>query len=244
MRIAAFETIRMKSIIDVTGHTAGINRRAGITHWKRGRVMAKVRISEALKQIALDEGGVESPDEISLYLWQEQAIPNWVNRSEELPEKQSNDDKEFFGIVAAVTGSGKTVYALEAINVWLQMNPTGNVTILVPTRVLVNQWRRHLQRAFQQPIGQYGGGRKTWHQINVSTMDTGARGFPDVDKEPLIVVDECHNVGSPTRRYALLNNPHTAVLGLSATPEREDSGLAVVGNLCGPVVFRYGYREA
>ncbi|MBT4407284.1 MAG: DEAD/DEAH box helicase family protein, partial [Euryarchaeota archaeon] len=183
-------------------------------------------VSEALREIALEEGWIEKFEEISLYLWQEKAITMWAEKSGKLKPKHENDnDKEFFGIVAAVTGAGKTIYALECINVWLQKHPLGNVTVLVPTRVLVNQWRKHLSRAFQQPIGQLGGGRKNWQQINVSTMDTGARGFPATSKEHLIVVDECHNIGSDTRRYAILNNPHTAVLGLSATPEREDSGL-------------------
>ena len=182
---------------------------------------------------------------ISLHLWQEQAIDKWRLADPNLVQGEAKD-KEYRGIVQAVTGAGKTVFAMECISVWLQEHPAGNVTVLVPTRALSRQWRTILRQTFDLPVGVYGGGRKDWRQINVATMNTAAKGLPNGDDEGdhLIVADECHNLGSDSRRYAVLNNKHTAILGLSATPEREDSGLSVVSYICGPVVYRYGYDDA
>lgn len=183
--------------------------------------------------------------EIRLHLWQEDAIMRWrgVNNDDPKIKKQNYEDKEWFGIVQAITGAGKTVFAIECMSVWLQEHPTGNITVYVPTRALQHQWRNHLRKAFNEPIGVLGGGKRDWQQINVVTMDTAAKGLPETAPDHLIVADECHNLGSSSRKYAILNNEHSAVLGLSATPAREDSGLGMVSLLCGPVIYEYGYVE-
>ena len=199
-------------------------------------VMAESRISKALRDIHPEA------EDIRLYLWQENAVMAWSGCDPEL--KQGNfEDKEWRGIIQAVTGAGKTILALECINVWLQSHPVGNITVLVPSRALQRQWRSQLMKAFNEPIGVLGGGRRDWQQINVVTMDTATKGLPETHPDHLIVADECHNLGSKTRKYGVLNNPHSAILGLSATPAREDSGLGMVSYLCGPVVHTYGYTE-
>lgn len=201
-------------------------------------VLAGARISQLLREMFPEE-----PD-IKLYLWQEEAVQRWKQSNPENVKGQNFSDDEFRGIIQAVTGAGKTVLAIECMNVWLQDNPTGNITVLVPTRALQHQWRRHLRKAFNEPIGVLGGGKRDWQQINVVTMDTAAKGLPDTPPQHLIVADECHNLGSDTRKFAVINNPHSAILGISATPQREDTGLGMVSYLCGPVVYTYGYSQA
>ena len=123
------------------------------------------RISKALRDLHPEA------EEVKLYLWQENAVRKWVEKDPNL--KQGDfEDGEYRGIVQAVTGAGKTVFALECINVWLQSHPTGHITVLVPTRALQRQWRRILMRAFDEDIGVLGGGRRDWKQMNVVTMDT------------------------------------------------------------------------
>jgi superfamily II DNA or RNA helicase len=202
-------------------------------------VLDEQRVSKAFLELHPDA------PEIKLHLWQENAIDMWryAHPDEPAIRKQNYEDKEWFGIIQAITGAGKTVFAIESIWVWLQEHPTGTVTVLVPTRALQHQWRNHLRKAFNEPIGVLGGGKRDWQNINVVTMDTAAKGLPECAPDHLIVVDECHNIGSAGRKYAILNNPHTAVLGLSATPAREDTGLGMVSYLCGPVVYEYGYIE-
>lgn len=201
-------------------------------------VLAGARISHLLREMFPDEPTVQ------LYLWQEEAVQRWKQSNPENVKGQNFDDAEFRGIIQAVTGAGKTVLAIECMNVWLQDNPTGNITVLVPTRALQHQWRRHLRKAFNEPIGVLGGGKRDWQQINVVTMDTAAKGLPETPPQHLIVADECHNLGSDTRKFAVIHNPHSAILGLSATPQREDTGLGMVSYLCGPVVYTYGYSQA
>lgn len=203
-------------------------------------VLEHKRISEALKQLFPEE------PEIKLHLWQENAVQRWKTCNPEVREikHQNFDDEEYRGVIQAVTGAGKTILAFECMNVWLADNPTGNITILVPTRALQLQWRGHLRKAFNEPIGVLGGGKRDWQQINVVTMDTAAKGLPDTPEQHLIVADECHNLGSETRKFGVINNPHSAILGLSATPQREDTGLGMVSYLCGPVVFTYGFSQA
>lgn len=211
---------------------------------KKNRDLSEVletgRISTMLQELFPHE-----PD-IQLYLWQEEAVQRWktCNPEDKDIKAQNFDDSEFRGIIQAVTGAGKTILAFECMNVWLQENPTGNITVLVPTRALQHQWRRHLRKAFNEPIGVLGGGKRDWQQINVVTMDTATKGLPDTPEQHLIVADECHNLGSQTRKFGIINNAHSAILGLSATPQREDSGLGMVSYLCGPVVYTYGYSQA
>lgn len=63
--------------------------------------------------------------------------------------------------------------------------------------------------------------------------------------ETLLIVDECHRIGSPVNSLAL-QGEFEATLGLSATPEREhDEGFEelIVPGL-GDVIFEYGYDDA
>lgn len=201
------------------------------------------KVSERLKMLNNDKH-----KELSLYLWQEGAVQAWagvgIAKDPRTGESLAGDE-EFRGIISAVTGAGKTFTATECIWVWLQDNPTGRVTVLVPTRGLQRQWRGDMVRAFpNMRIGMLGGGRSDFQQISIVTMNTAAKGLPEVDGPHLFVVDECHNIGSDYRQYAIRNNDHTAVLGLSATPAREDSGLTVVSHLCGPIVYNYKFDQA
>ena len=196
-------------------------------------------VSERLKSLH------ESEREHSLYLWQEGAIQAWAGDEYTTVMGDKEEKEPYRGIFAAVTGSGKTFAATECIWVWLQEHPVGRVTVLVPTRALQRQWRKEMAQAFpSMSIGMLGGGRRDFRQISIVTMNTAAKGLPDTDGDHLMVVDECHNIGSDMRQFGLRNNPHTAVLGLSATPTREDHGLTIVGGLCGPVVYEYKYDEA
>ena len=200
-------------------------------------------VSERLKE--LDD---TKRTDMSLYLWQEGAIQAWAGvgiAKEPLTEKPLPDDQEYRGIISAVTGAGKTYVASECAWVWLQEHPVGRITVLVPSRALQNKWRKDMAQAFpNMRIGMIGGGRRDFRQISIVTMNTAAKGLPETDGDHLIIVDECHNIGSEFRQYAIRNNDHTAILGLSATPAREDSGLTVVSHLCGPVVYEYKYDQA
>ena len=196
-------------------------------------------VSERLKSLHKTE------KEHSLYLWQEGAIQAWSGTEYTTIMGDKEEKEPYRGIFAAVTGAGKTLAATECIWGWLQDHPLGQVTVLVPNRGLQRQWKKEMEKAFptMKPIGTLGGGRRDFRQITVAVMNTAAKGLPYSDGDHLMVVDECHNIGSDFRQYAMRNNEHSAVLGLSATPAREDHGQTNDGEQSGPVIYEYGYEQ-
>ena len=148
-----------------------------------------------------------------LYRWQEEALEAW----------SAADHR---GIVQAITGSGKTRVGLAAIQRHLD-HPGGRVAVIVPTVVLLNQWRKEIAIWLginESDIGQCGGGgnddltdaRITVYVVNSAaqylTSDAGA-----VGRSVLLVADECHRYGAEGFRAAI-QGPFEATLGLSATP--------------------------
>jgi superfamily II DNA or RNA helicase len=136
------------------------------------------------------------------------------------------------GVVVLPTGAGKTRLAIAVIE---GLNRTA--LILVPTRVLLHQWRAALREVGVPASGQWGDGTLRTERITVSTyhaalihMRTFGGSFH------LVVVDECHHF--VTRSYASLLAQSTAplALGLSATPPR-DEGLENFRDAFGGIVF-------
>ena len=137
------------------------------------------------------------------------------------------------GIVVLPTGSGKTTIALAA------MARTGLPTLcLVPTRVLVDQWRRAIRAIWTGPVGQLGDGTRDIQRITVSTYESAYRTMHAIgDRFELLVVDEVHHFGSGVRDEALEMSLAGARLGLTATPPREPAALARLAETVGRVVY-------
>jgi superfamily II DNA or RNA helicase len=144
------------------------------------------------------------------------------------------------GIFEHATGSGKTFTAMCAIRDALGRGEP--VLILVPSRDLLGQWHRELQKTITDIQPYYllcGDGHTQWrtnstlrswtspgsdqHRITLSTMDTATA--PDFISNVaqgahlFIVADEVHRLGSTERRRVMQINAG-ARLGLSATPRR------------------------
>ena len=175
-----------------------------------------------------------------LYAWQATALEAWARKGRN-------------GIIAAATGTGKTLLALHA----MRACGADRVAVVVPSRALQDQWVRILRTQAKLPgrkLGQIGGSLddfKLHHRVVVAVINSArlalaspvnywrARG-----DRVLLVVDECHWAGSPTSSR-LFEAPTDYTLGLSATPERTDGGLEelLIPHL-GPIVFRYTLRQA
>ncbi len=137
------------------------------------------------------------------------------------------------GIVVLPTGSGKTVVALAA------MARTGLSTLcLVPTRVLLDQWRTSIARLWSGPVGRLGDGSRDVQRITVSTYESAYRAMHALgDRFDLLVVDEVHHYGAGVRDEALEMSLAGARIGLTATPPRERVALARLAETVGPVVY-------
>jgi superfamily II DNA or RNA helicase len=138
------------------------------------------------------------------------------------------------GLVALPTGSGKTRVALAA------MRSAACATLcLVPTRVLLHQWREELARVYQGPIGVWGDGSREAAPITVATYEGAYRNMPVLGcRFALLVVDEAHHFGGAVRDEALEMSLAPYRLGLTATPPDDEHALAELGRLLGPVVFQ------
>jgi len=176
----------------------------------------------------------QSSESRELYRWQLDALVSWLRCGRR-------------GVIEAVTGSGKTDVAIAAAADALRRGRF--VLVLVPSRVLMEQWFGRLQAALPAArIGRLGdSGRDdpdscdvlvaTRHSAVSYKPVPGARGG-------LLIADECHGLGGGILRRALLPQ-YDERLGLTATLERSDDAvtdllLPYFGGIC----HRYGFEHA
>jgi len=163
-------------------------------------------------------GGLPRP-----YFFQQEAIEAWRHAGRR-------------GILSMATGTGKTLTALYAVGDLVRSGRP--VLFVVPSRILFDQWLEVLRKMFPGvPTLLVGAGfdwksddskriyvsRNTTPRMMLATMQSAASEafieFLQQAKDPVLVADEVHRLGSPVNRR-LLQLPFVEKLGLSATPER------------------------
>jgi len=143
------------------------------------------------------------------------------------------------GVVVLPTGAGKTVLAVKAIE-----ELKASTIILVPTIVLVEQWRSVLQQAFNTEIGALGGGNAEILPITVSTYDSAslrARKLGNLFQ--FIVFDEVHHLTAPSYRRIAQRYLTPYRLGLTATLPKEEAYLKVIAELVGKKNYQLGVDD-
>jgi len=142
------------------------------------------------------------------------------------------------GAIVLPTGSGKTSVAIGAMA--RSRLPT---LCLVPTRVLLHQWRATLAQHYGGAIGVLGDGLRTIEPITVATFESAFRTMERIgNRFGLLVVDEVHHFGSGIRDEALEMCLAPTRLGLTATPPANEAAARLV-DLVGPVVYRLGVSD-
>lgn len=160
------------------------------------------------------------------------------------------------GVLEHATGSGKTFTAITAIKKHLATDQP--VIVLVPSQLLLEQWRREIEEEIPDAtVLMCGGGHTKWkkngrlgahtspdlgmNRVVLATMQTAAtdsflRGVYG-GLHLLIVADEIHQIGSPFNARAMALESGAA-LGLSATPIRygDPEGTANIFKRFGPVL--------
>lgn len=138
------------------------------------------------------------------------------------------------GLLVMPTGSGKTRVAIAAIAA------VGRSTLcLVPTRVLLHQWRLELERFYAGRVGVWGDGEHEPAPLMVTTFESAYRHMARWgNRYELLVVDEAHHFGNAARDEALEMAIAPYRLGLTATPPADPAALHRLGHLIGPVTFR------
>lgn len=175
--------------------------------------------------------------------YQEQALASW-----ERAERR--------GVISFATGGGKTLTAIEAIRRWINSGP---VLVMVPSTLLLEQWRQEI-RSWLPDVSllQVGGGnsKTRWIRELYRFSQRGPLGkrlilatyssasTPEF-KEGLsygshlmIVGDEVHRFGAPDTLQIATWLTSGATLGLSATPirARDSEGTSVIFSFFGELV--------
>lgn len=234
-----------------------------------------IELSEAIKNDILSR--VPSDEEIEKILKKREKIkglrqPNWLNVREYQETALENWRKNNYkGILEMATGSGKTIIAL---NIMSEISKEKRVFFIIvcPQTYLVNQWYDETL-AFGVKGIVCSSENKNWREDLNSKKDFLNFGFEDVgvaivtnktlqnisflraikrlkeDIEVMIVVDECHNLGSYSFEEFLKKEELQKInmrLGLSATPERQgdEKGNKIIEDYLGEVVFKFSLEEA
>ncbi len=170
-----------------------------------------------------------------LYRWQLDALVSWLRCGRR-------------GVIEAVTGSGKTDVAIAAASDALRRGRF--VLVVVPSRVLMEQWHGRLTAALPGArigrLGDSGRDAPLSCDVLVTTRHSAAavRPVPPTSAGGLLIADECHGLGGATLRRAMLPE-YDERLGLTATLERSDDAVTeLLIPYFGGICFRYGFDQA
>ncbi len=143
------------------------------------------------------------------------------------------------GLIVLPTGSGKTRLAMAAI-----ASRRARVLCLVPTRVLLEQWRAVLAKDYPGPIGQYGDGMRRLEPLTVATFASAFHHMEAIgNRFDLLVVDEAHHFGTGANDEILELCTAPARLGLTGTPPINALQQLRLEELIGPVVYRQSVSD-
>ncbi len=159
------------------------------------------------------------------------------------------------GVLSATTAFGKTVVASNII-----ATRKTNTLILVHTQSLLNQWEKSLSefltinhslpelpkkrrhKKTQSIIGKLGGGKNTLNGIvDVAIMQSlvTSDDVKDLVKNyGQIIVDECHHTSAVNFEKILKHTDARYVLGLTATPVRQDGHHPIIFLQCGDIRYK------
>lgn len=182
-------------------------------------------------------------------------------------------DADHRGIFEMATGTGKTITALAGTRPMARQGNL--VIILVPGVDLLSQWEAVIKERIPGAAVLTCGGDQSWknrisdflqrwriqsrnrrieadhdsHYL-IATMDTAISDrfmhvVGRVGQDSVLIVDEVHRIGAPSRRRAL-ELPSRYRLGLSATPDRpwDMAGQQAIEDGVGTVCFSYTLTDA
>jgi superfamily II DNA or RNA helicase len=178
-------------------------------------------------------------DDIEPRKWQRKALDAWAQN-------------DMHGIAHVVTGGGKTVFSYLCIDHFLKTHPDGQITIVVPTLALLDQWAVDIvdsTNLTEDQVSCFSGQSRPAapNKVNILVINTArnrSAGLATAE-HCMLVVDECHRAATTQNARALEGN-YIATLGLSATPHREmDDGFdEYLEPSLGGIIYQYEYRDA
>lgn len=142
-------------------------------------------------------------------------------------------------VIECPTGWGKSALS----RMLCRVCPKANIVLAAPGLDLLKSLYDPL-RALVRDVGRIGGGYlETGQRVTLASLDSLHR--CNLAKADLLVIDECHELASPSRQAALAGAYTEAkIIGLTASPFRGDGAWDVVEALIGPIALRVTYQEA
>lgn len=129
------------------------------------------------------------------------------------------------GILCMPTGSGKTITALEYVNLMAV-----RTVVVVPTLDIKKMWEQNIARFDIKGI----------EVINFQSPFAKEMVF----RADLVIFDECHHVAAKTLyNLAMCAKTSTILVGLSASPEREDGEDMRMFGALGRIVYQISRRD-
>lgn len=149
------------------------------------------------------------------------------------------------GVLVAHPGMGKTVIAIHTI-----VERKMNTLILVHRKPLMEQWRLQLASFLNinlKDIGQIGAGKnKSNGNLDIAMIQSMERkGIVDdrIIDYGFVIVDECHHISAVSFERVLMQAKAKYILGLTATPYRNDGHQPIIHMQCGPIRYQNTQKD-
>jgi superfamily II DNA or RNA helicase len=138
----------------------------------------------------------------------------------------------FGGILQAATGAGKTAMAAKMIAV---MNT--QTLFIVHTKDLLMQAKKAFESFLGIKVGVIGAGKRDIQPVTVATIQSLQSGHDDLlASVEFVLFDECHHVAAQTLYNTAMKLANVkGIVGLSASPWRDDNHDLMIEAVCGPV---------
>lgn len=165
-----------------------------------------------------------------LFDWQKIAYQKWK-------------DNNCKGTTKIGTGGGKSILGYKIIS---DLDYNDKILIVVPTTHLQNQHKQNLIKYGykEEEIGLVGNGNKDFDKcVTIAVVNSIRYNLLKDKKYDLLIMDECHNYFTLINANFILAGEYKKVLGLSATPEREDN-LHTEYLKQFPIIYNYSQYEA
>lgn len=153
--------------------------------------------------------------------------------------------KQEIGILVAPPGTGKTVVAISAI-----AKRKTNTLILVHRKNILKQWKKQLANLLnieQKSIGQIGANKDNATNIIDVAMFQSMENKIGVDNRIInygfVIVDECHHVSAFSFEKVLNQTKAKYILGLTATPYRNDGHQPIINFQCGLICYNFSQHN-
>lgn len=250
---AALELGREKSVEDLLRQELTLVDSPGGGDLRDILKMHKKTLAQAIDRYDLDP---RFPYESGPRDYQSEAYEKWV----------ANDR---CGIFAMATGTGKTITALNCVLEEFRLSEKYQVVVLVPTKVLVDQWAEEASNFNIRNTYQLYSSNPGWlTQLEmlstslafdadtsfflVTTYETfvGDKCFKHMSKLPaetMLIADEAHNFARPGMRDKIKEFPFSSRIALSATPKRrfdEEGNQAIESYFCDKEPYCYSFSMA